>query len=691
MKKHLFLLLALAVCLGIHAESYYLLKQHFADNILKLDPIEGIYDCDWGIIQYLPYRSPQKDVVNNKYAIKKVNDIYHIIAMNTMEDLYPAMYITKTTEGIYMFYGKLDYDYTHHQRFSLQNESIFDASYELSQYEISKLFSNTPSSNLRAQYIYRGIKTYPTSSMYLEAAKEDARKAEQEYQKALEEAQKKAGWSGSGFALNRGHIVTNYHVVEDAKTILVKGIRGNFNIEYKAKVVVTDKVNDIAIVKIEDERFKGFGEIPYKIKRSMSEVGESVWALGYPMTSVMGEEIKFTDGKISSRTGVQGDMSVYQISVPIQPGNSGGALFDNYGNIVGITSSGLNREAFNSENVNYAIKTSYLYNLVESSLSTSILPQGNAMQGQSLTQKIKLAKNFVFMILCSSDPNSHKEKLPIQNNEANSANVKAESPSNASSVSKVSESKNKETDKSPTTNEIKMSPPETPESKPILELDKHSYDFGSILECNGPVETTFRITNKGESKVWILCLPSSESIQIVPANYILDAEESETIRVTYNPEMRPGKFSETITFNSNALYPVAKIDINGEVLGRQIIRIDKNGDSTIVFSGSVYSKDAARLAISRITLNPDFTRLDCSYTSGSLSIDKKTYLKTSNGKKYKLKAVENIPYNPDSREVPSGQQESFSLCFTPLPEGIDKFDLIENAKPGWKIYDIEIK
>lgn len=239
------------------------------------------------------------------------------------------------------------------------------------------------------------------------ARRQEEARARQKEKEEAEEAKRKAGWSGSGFALAQGHIVTNYHVIENAKTILVKGIKGDFVTEYRASVVATDKINDIAIIKISDDRFKGFGTIPYKIKRGMSDVGESVWALGYPMVGVMGDEVKFTDGKISARTGIQGDMSVYQISVPIQPGNSGGPLFDNNGNIVGITSSGLNREAFNSENVNYAIKTSYLYNLIESSLSSSIIPQGGTMQGHPLTQKIKLAQNYVFMILCSTSSSFH--------------------------------------------------------------------------------------------------------------------------------------------------------------------------------------------------------------------------------------------------------------------------------------------
>ena len=208
-------------------------------------------------------------------------------------------------------------------------------------------------------------------------------------------------WSGSGFALNNGYIVTNYHVAEGANSILVYQTKddGTRNV-YKATLAVSDKTNDIAILKINDSNFKGFGNIPYKIKTGLCEVGESVWALGFPMTDIMGDEIKFTDGKISARSGIDGMTSVYQISVPIQHGNSGGPLFDTKGNIVGITSSGLNRD-LQTENVNYAIKISYLRLLIEDSLPTSIIPQGTVLQGQSLTTQIKLAKKYVFYIECS--------------------------------------------------------------------------------------------------------------------------------------------------------------------------------------------------------------------------------------------------------------------------------------------------
>lgn len=209
-------------------------------------------------------------------------------------------------------------------------------------------------------------------------------------------------WTGTGFALSNGYVVTNYHVVDSAQTIVIKGVKGDFTTAFYAEVAAVDKTNDLAILKIKDENFRGLGTIPYRIKSSMSEVGTYVWTLGYPMTAVMGDEIKYTDGKINSKSGYQGDVSVYQISIPIQPGNSGSPIFDRNGYVVGVASSGLNRRVFNSENVNYAIKSNYLRMLIESTLSSNILPNGTALQGVSNTEQIKIAQNYVYLIQCSN-------------------------------------------------------------------------------------------------------------------------------------------------------------------------------------------------------------------------------------------------------------------------------------------------
>ena len=461
-----------------------------------------------------------------------------------------------------------------------------------SDYTYLQSLSKNLHQNGLSQNIWNGINTIRISiNNHIVSYNERIKK-----QKAIEETKQgetkgNASWSGTGFALNQGYIVTNYHVIENANIIKVKGIKGDFNTEYNAKVVTTDKVNDIAIIKIVDERFTNFGTIPYKIKKSMSEVGENVWALGYPMTAVMGEEVKFTDGKISSRTGVQGDLSMYQISVPIQPGNSGGPLFDNYGYVVGITSAGLNREEFNSENVNYAIKTSYLYNLLESTLTTSILPQGTAMQGQPLTEKIKLAKKFVYMILCSEDPNFHNETVSIKTSNINSTIAKTEQPSNISSI-QPSESTIPENVAS--NNEPIQSPPVL---KPIIELDKQIYDFDTISSTSGWVETKFEITNKGESTLLIHNVKSSCSRikTSITNNFQLPAGEKTYLTVSYNPIV-PGRFQKIITIESNAFDSIVKLYVKGVVV-EEVIReevanntqnITKSKNEILVTDNSYY-------------------------------------------------------------------------------------------------------
>lgn len=210
-------------------------------------------------------------------------------------------------------------------------------------------------------------------------------------------------WTGNGsgfFISQQGHIATNYHVVEDAKALQVRFTQ-NGNVEsHPATVVITDPQNDLAIIKIDDAAFETLRSIPYGLLARTKDTGSEVFALGFPMADVMGTEVKFTDGKISSKSGLQGDVRVYQISVPIQPGNSGGPLFDMNGNVVGITSSGLNRDYFKSENVNYAIKGSYLKTLMESSPEAIVLDEKDVSTvNLSLTERIKLYEDFVVLIL----------------------------------------------------------------------------------------------------------------------------------------------------------------------------------------------------------------------------------------------------------------------------------------------------
>jgi S1-C subfamily serine protease len=209
-------------------------------------------------------------------------------------------------------------------------------------------------------------------------------------------------WSanGTGFFIDsRGYIATNYHVINGANEIQVEFTRAGNKQIYQTRVVKFDKQNDLAIIKITDNGFVPFDTIPYNFQKEIALVGNSVFTLGFPMAlSIMGEDIKFTDGKISSKTGFLGDVNSYQISVPIQPGNSGGPLFDFEGNLVGITSSTVNRKLDLTENVNYAIKTSCLSNFIDVLDIELQLPYNQCLATKSITDKLRILSDYVVLI-----------------------------------------------------------------------------------------------------------------------------------------------------------------------------------------------------------------------------------------------------------------------------------------------------
>lgn len=200
--------------------------------------------------------------------------------------------------------------------------------------------------------------------------------------------------SGTCFALsNNGYLATCYHVVEGATAIHIKGINGNFDKKYNAKVVSYDRNNDLAILKIDDTNFTTLGHIPYSISAKTTDVGENCYVLGYPLRADMGDEIKLTNGLISSKSGFQGDITSYQISAPSQPGNSGGPLFDKNGNLIGI----VNAKLTIAESASYAVKSPYLKTLM-SAIDDNIPPTTNILSGKSLAEQVKEIKKFIYII-----------------------------------------------------------------------------------------------------------------------------------------------------------------------------------------------------------------------------------------------------------------------------------------------------
>jgi len=375
------------------------IRNYLSSNITTLDPVEGEYDVQNDYKTDSPFA---KDGTFNMifFIVKNPQTKKFFIYQLDKGDLYELVDIKiesiGTTNAYRLYWGSSS------GRAILENNIRLTARIELNSKD-ARAFVDNPRFKYRLVLDYDMEKKYPTGAMYANAVR-----------KAQEEA-KPTEWTGTGFALTNNYIVTNNHVVDGAKTITIQGINGDFNHKYQAEIVATDKHNDLAIIKVKGVSISS-ASIPYAVKTGTSEVGEEVFVLGYPLTSTMGEEIKLTTGVISSKTGFQGDVSIYQISAPIQPGNSGGPLFDSKGNVVGIVSA----KHKGAENVGYAIKTSYLKTLMESAVSTNILPQTNKMAGQNLSGKVKQAKNYVYYITCSSrgysssSANNHSNSIPKQ-------------------------------------------------------------------------------------------------------------------------------------------------------------------------------------------------------------------------------------------------------------------------------------
>ena len=170
--------------------------------------------------------------------------------------------------------------------------------------------------------------------------------------------------SGSGFFItDDGYLISNNHVVKGATKIRLVTSAGTVD----AKVVQVDAANDLALLKAAGR----FAPLPILPSRS-AHLGGTVVTIGFPDPTLQGFSPKLAKGEIASLSGAADDPRYFQISVPVQPGNSGGALVDERGNVIGIVSAKLDASTALAmsgslpENVNYAVKSSLLLSFLES-------------------------------------------------------------------------------------------------------------------------------------------------------------------------------------------------------------------------------------------------------------------------------------------------------------------------------------
>jgi serine protease Do len=199
-------------------------------------------------------------------------------------------------------------------------------------------------------------------------------------------------FKGTGFAIStNGLIVTDYHVVKDADSVYVQSVDGK---SYKAKVIHVESTSDVAILQVTDTSFKSLAPLPYSFKKAEADMGENVFTLGFPTDALV-----LGPGFLTANSGYRGDSTSYQMSIPLNPGNSGGPLLDNKGNVIGIVDA----KQTNLAGTTFALKADYLLKAIQNIPSDSLnkplnLNTRNVLANLSRPQQIKKLQNYVFMI-----------------------------------------------------------------------------------------------------------------------------------------------------------------------------------------------------------------------------------------------------------------------------------------------------
>lgn len=354
------------------------IKRYLTDNKNILDKIEGIWNINNDLV-ISSYLKTDRGYVANQYTVA-------ILKKDLVEKNEFVMIIIGSGPDAWQFPGRVK---------GTLRKTAYKNLYEGIMY-------NPEYNAVNCNYKFEDNGTITTSLNY--SAANESRisisenllflKTYPEFGEIEEPIETKA--SGTGFLLNHeGYLITCAHVIENHKNIKVHVKKDYISTTLSASVINIDQNNDIAVLKIDLTPYKGdFSNIPVSISDKLLDVGEKIYSLSYPLPGTMGEELKLTDGIISSTKGFQSNINYYQVSCPIQPGNSGGPLIDDDGNVVGV----INAKHLGTENVNYALKSYVLYNMLKLSFPNRDFSTEKPLKGKTLQEKYKTLKDYIFLI-----------------------------------------------------------------------------------------------------------------------------------------------------------------------------------------------------------------------------------------------------------------------------------------------------
>lgn len=198
---------------------------------------------------------------------------------------------------------------------------------------------------------------------------------------------------GTGFLIDgKGYLVTNAHIIRNSRNIIVINNKGE---EFNAIVLRTDQAKDIAILKIDDKSFKTIASLPYGISRTVSEVAEPIYTLGYPRNDIV-----YSEGYLSARTGFNGDTLSCQLGIAANRGNSGGPVFNHNGEVIGILST----KETESEGVAFAIQSKFIFDAIDQMKKKDTIYQSlklsgkSSVRGMNKQQQVEKIRDYVFMV-----------------------------------------------------------------------------------------------------------------------------------------------------------------------------------------------------------------------------------------------------------------------------------------------------
>lgn len=207
--------------------------------------------------------------------------------------------------------------------------------------------------------------------------------------------------TGTGIVISKdGDILTNNHVIKDCTSIVVRVD----NVPARsASVLYTDDTNDLALLKI-DGSFTARAIALFHVSPSV-RAGDETAVYGYPLAGTLSVSGNIVQGNVSALSGLGDDARYFQITAPIQPGNSGGPLLDMAGNVTGVVNSKLDEMKMASisgdipQNVNFAIKGNVATNFLDAH-SIPYEVAANAADLDSLASVADKARPFTALIVC---------------------------------------------------------------------------------------------------------------------------------------------------------------------------------------------------------------------------------------------------------------------------------------------------